>query len=151
MRRMLEIGPGAGVAASHILDGFPHIQYVAMDRSTVACERTRSSNAGHVAAGRLTVYEGDVRDLPSVLAGEDAFDAVFAIDVNVFWTRHATAELAAIAAVLRPGGHLWLFFAPPSEPERIEQRVAQSLAGSPLRLDQRGAAGSVVHLRASHG
>jgi SAM-dependent methyltransferase len=149
-QRVLEIGPGAGVAASHILDAFPHLQYVAVDRSRVACERTRSRNAAHVADGRLTVHEGDVADLPTVLAGDDTFDAVFAIDVNVFWTTHATAELAAVAAVLRPTGRLWLFFAPPSAPERIEHRVASSLAGSPLRLDQSGEAGSVLHLRAAH-
>ncbi|MCP2291789.1 class I SAM-dependent methyltransferase [Nocardia amikacinitolerans] len=42
--------------------------------------------------------------------GIDAFDKVLAVNVNVFWTKRPTAELALIRRLLAPGGGLYLCY-----------------------------------------
>ena len=109
---ILELGCGPGVAAALVaerLDGGDG-QLVAIDRSATAVERARARTAGHVAAGRV-----DVRQV--ALAGFDAdtdrFDKAFGVNVNLFWTSPADAEIAVLARVLRPGGIVHLVYEGP--------------------------------------
>ena len=107
--RVLEVGAGPGVAAGLLCEAGAVV--TAIDRSATAVGRCRARNAAHVAAGRATVERLALRDLPA--AGE-RFDVVLAVDVNVFWTSPATAELAALTARLAPGGVVHLCYGPPS-------------------------------------
>jgi SAM-dependent methyltransferase len=122
--RILEIGPGPGVAADLVCRRGARL--LAVDRSAVAAERTRRRNAAHVAAGLLEVRTAELAalDLP---AGE--FDVAFSVNVNVFWTRSPAAELAVLHATLRPGGRLHVCFGPagPQPPERITTAVGAAL------------------------
>jgi protein-L-isoaspartate O-methyltransferase len=106
--RVLEVGCGPGVAAALVCDRLVDGRLTAIDRSATAVERTRR----RLGAGRATVEQSD-------LAGFDApassFDKAFAVNVNVFWTGPADAELAVLRSVLRRGGVIRLVYGgPPS-------------------------------------
>ena len=111
--RILEIGCGPGVAAALVcerlgLDG----RLTAIDRSATAIARAGARLAGHLAAGRAVLEQ---TDLAHLTAPPDAFDTAFAVNVNVFWTGPAEAELAVLRSVLRPGGVVHLVYeGPPS-------------------------------------
>lgn len=122
--RILEIGPGPGVAADLVCRRGARL--LAVDRSAVAAQRTLRRNAAHVANGLLEVRTAELAalDLP---AGE--FDGAFSVNVNVFWTRSPARELAVLREALRPGGHLHVCFGPagPQPPDRIATAVGGAL------------------------
>lgn len=126
---VLEIGPGPGAAAETVLARHPGVRYVALDRSATAVARTTARNRTAVDDGRLVVRQGDVTgpDLAGTVGGP--FDVVLAVNVNVFWTRTAHSEASALAALLVPGGALWLVYETPGgEDERVVDGVRASLA-----------------------
>ncbi|MFI2702726.1 SAM-dependent methyltransferase [Cellulosimicrobium composti] len=126
---VLEVGPGPGAAAELVLAARPAVRYVALDRSATAVARTTARNQAAVDDGRLVVRRGDV----SAAGGPDVpggpFDVAFAVDVNVFWTRVAHAEVSALAALLVPGGALWLVHETPrgTDDGRVLDGVRASL------------------------
>jgi protein-L-isoaspartate O-methyltransferase len=107
--RVLEIGCGPGVAAALVCERLGDAgRLTAIDRSATAVERTRR----RLGAVHAVVEQTD-------LAGFDApagsFDKAFAVNVNVFWTGRAEAELEVLRAVVRPGGVIALVYeGPPS-------------------------------------
>jgi SAM-dependent methyltransferase len=130
-QRILEIGPGPGVAAALVCErlvapagGDGHL--LAVDRSAVAVRRTAERNAEHVAAGRLEVREAVLRELDLPI-GE--LDAAFSIDVNLFWTGSSVTELGMLAAALRPGGALHVCYGAggPQPAGRITGPIAAAL------------------------
>jgi len=126
---VLEIGPGPGVAAELVLARHRGVRYVALDRSGTAVARTTARNRAAVDDGRLVVRQGDVADpdLPDGLAGP--FDVAFAVNVNLFWTRAARKEASALAALLVPGGALWLVYETPGGDDgRVVDGLRASLA-----------------------
>ncbi|GAA4692840.1 class I SAM-dependent methyltransferase [Pseudonocardia yuanmonensis] len=122
--RILEVGPGPGVAADLVCRRGARL--LAVDRSAVATDRTLRRNADHVAAGLLEVRTAELAalDLPP-----GSFDAAFSVNVNVFWTRSADRELAVLRDALRPGGRLHVCFGPagPQPPARITAAVGGAL------------------------
>lgn len=125
---VLEIGPGPGAAAELVLATHPGVRYVALDRSATAVARTTARNRVAVDDGRLVVRRGEL----AVTGGPDVpggpFDVAFAVDVNVFWTRVAHAEASALAALLVPGGALWLVHqTPDGADDRVRDGVRASL------------------------
>ncbi|WP_277515744.1 hypothetical protein [Cellulosimicrobium cellulans] len=57
------------------------------------------------------------------------FDVVLAVNVNVFWPRTADVEASALAALLVPGGALWLVYETPGGDDgRVVEGVRASLA-----------------------
>jgi cyclopropane fatty-acyl-phospholipid synthase-like methyltransferase len=127
--RLLEIGPGPGVAAALIGERLEEGCLVAIDRSAVAVRRTLNRNGALVAAGKVEVRHSSLEDFDG---SGGPFDKVFAIDVNLFWVRDATAELARIADLLAPGGTLYLFFETPSPTKgrEVVDRVRRNLRRS---------------------
>jgi SAM-dependent methyltransferase len=127
--RLLEIGGGTGVAVELLLDTYPGLVCTAVDRSARAVDQTRRRNARFVEEGRLTVVEADVADLTAALGAGAVFDLALAVNVNVFWTRHAVHEAGALASHLRPGGRLCLVHElPDGRPhDDVADRVARSL------------------------
>ncbi|MFE3451046.1 class I SAM-dependent methyltransferase [Nonomuraea sp. NPDC059194] len=109
--RLLEIGCGPGVAISMVCDRLTTGRITAIDRSAVAVERARARNTAHVASGRAAVLQ---TSLEAARFDGERFDKVFAVNVNLFWTRDPAAELALIARLLDRDGELLLFYEPPS-------------------------------------
>ena len=60
--RLLEIGPGPGVAAALIGERLAEGRLVAIDRSAVAVRRTIERNRAHVAAGWIEVLQTSIED-----------------------------------------------------------------------------------------
>src|SRR5581483_88042 len=110
---------GARLKTGHLL---------AIDRSAVAIKAARGRNADHVAAGKVT-FQTTALDAASLAT--QAFDKVYAINVNVFWVRSSTVEISVIREALKPRGSLYLFYEAPS-PQRtlaIAERVSTVLGG----------------------
>jgi SAM-dependent methyltransferase len=126
--RLLEVGPGPGVAAALIGDRLVDGSLVAIDRSEVAVRRTVERNRTHLAAGKVVVRHGSLEDFEG---GGGPFNKVFAINVNFFWTRDAAAELELIARILVPRGSVYLFFEAPTE---TKAREIAGLLRDKLRL-----------------
>lgn len=126
--RLLEFGCGPGAAAELVCARLEQGTLLAVDRSAVAVERTRRRNADHVRTGRLEVRECALADL-RLPAGD--LDQAFGVNVNVFWTGAAAAELAVLHAALRPGGRLSVLYgAGPTGPGRVTAVVADHLRSS---------------------
>ena len=127
--RVLEIGSGSGAAAQLVCEALALGTLLAIDSSETAVRRTAERNDAHIRSGRLTVA---AQELASLDAGDDAFDVAFAVNVNLFWTRDATAELGVLARVLRPGGALHLCYdgGPAGTAGKAIQPVRRALAGS---------------------
>jgi protein-L-isoaspartate O-methyltransferase len=128
--RLLEFGCGPGVSVALVCellgpDGF----IAAVDRSATAIARTRERMADCVASGRAEVRQ--TAFVASGLAGLDRvpYDKIFSINVNLFWTGPATAELALARSLLAPGGRLYAFYeAPGGRTDEIATRVASTFA-----------------------
>jgi len=105
--RLLEIGCGRGVAVSVICEVLRTGRITAIDRSAVAIAAAERANADHVRAGRAAFHQVE---LAAVALGDERFDKVFAVNVNLFWVRGARRELAIVDRLLEPGGALYLFY-----------------------------------------
>jgi cyclopropane fatty-acyl-phospholipid synthase-like methyltransferase len=125
--RILELGCGNGVAVSLICDQLGTGMITAVDRSPAAVERAARRNAPYVASGRARLCCLDIADVGRL---GRCYDKVFAVNVNLFWTRGAHAEIAALKEVMRPGGTLRLVYeTPPGTPVgRRADTVAAALA-----------------------
>ncbi|WP_431957642.1 hypothetical protein [Nocardia lijiangensis] len=70
--------------------------------------------AAHSDSGRVGLVHAELTKLrpEQVLDGFgiDGFDKILAVNVNVFWTKRPTAELALIKKLLAPGGGLYLCY-----------------------------------------
>ncbi len=145
--RVLEVGCGPGAAVALLCEAGARV--TAIDRSPVAVARARRRNAGHIAAGRAAVEQCALADLPP--AGEP-FDAVLAVNVNVFWTGPATAELAALRGRMRPGAVLHLCYEPPTAEAagRAAAGVRAALTAAGFTVGQEPA-GTLLHLTGRPG
>jgi SAM-dependent methyltransferase len=124
--RILEVGSGPGVAAALVCDRLTTGRLLAVDRSSVAIERTSRRNAAHLAAGRLAVHRGSLADVVLPPAG---LDKAFAIDVNLFWVTDPGRELTVLGSALRPGAPLHLLYGSggPTAAVRITEPIAAAL------------------------
>ncbi|MFI2369640.1 SAM-dependent methyltransferase [Streptomyces sp. NPDC018833] len=109
--RVLEIGCGPGVAVDLVAARLTTGTVTAIDRSAHAVDTARRRNHAHISAGRADVLRLDLAELPR---GDDRFDKIFAVNVNVFWTSAADREVALLRGLLAPGGTLSLFYEPPA-------------------------------------
>lgn len=139
---LLEIGCGRGVAAGLVCARLGQGRLVAIDRSDIAVAAARKVNVAWIEAGRLQVLAADVTD-PGLPQG--AFDAAFAINVNLFWT-DPQAAIPAASAMLKPGGRLLLVYETPgrARAEGLMARLpgllaAGGLAVRAVELDKGGA------------
>lgn len=108
--RLLEIGCGPGAAAELICARLTAGHLLAVDRSAIAVERTRTRNAACIAAGRLDVRRSELSTLE---LAPTTLDGVLAVNVNLFWTRDAQDELLMLRPALAPSGTLLLVYEQP--------------------------------------
>ena len=107
--RVLEIGGGPGAAAELVCGRLERGFLLGIDRSAVAIERSAKRNRAHLDAGRLELRQCALADLE---VPDDSFDLAFSINVNLFWTGPAQAELDLLHRALRPGGALHVLYGP---------------------------------------
>ena len=101
--RVAELGPGPGIGLEALLLQFEQAHVWGVDLSSVMLSQSRRRNHEAVAAGRLTLIEGDT----AALSGCQPADVVMANHVIYFW-RDPAAEMSLIRGCLRPGGVLAL-------------------------------------------
>ena len=101
--RVLEIGTGPGAAAELVCARLDRGFLLGIDRSAVAIERSTRRNSAYVDGGRLELRRCTLAGLE---VPDDSFEVAFSINVNLFWTGPAGAELDLLHRALRPGGRL---------------------------------------------
>jgi ubiquinone/menaquinone biosynthesis C-methylase UbiE len=104
--RVLEIGCGHGVAATHLLARLEHGRLTAVDRSPKMIAAAARRNADAVAAGRAEFLVAELEDLG---LGDRRFDLVLAVRVGLF---HREPERARrlVEPWLAPGGTVHAFY-----------------------------------------
>ncbi|MFC5748027.1 class I SAM-dependent methyltransferase [Actinomadura rugatobispora] len=124
--RVLELGCGTGVAAELVCDALTTGTITAVDRSAKAIAQAERRNAANITAGRATFQVQSLEDLPP---GGEPYDKIFAVNVNLFWTKDPAAELTLLKTLLAPTGTLHLFYEPPSQEkaESLSRTVTENL------------------------
>lgn len=95
-----ELGCGGGRNTAELLKLYPKAIITALDYSEVSVDKAKNFNRDMIAAGRCTVIQGNVADLPFE---DDAFDLATAFETIYFWPglEHCFSE---VYRVLIPGG-----------------------------------------------
>lgn len=126
--RLLEIGCGRGVAVARVCERLNGGTILAIDRSAVAIGAARTRNADEVASGKASFQTAALAEAD---LSEARFDKVFAVNVNLFWTGSAKAELERIRYSLAPAGTLFVFYEPPGGgTSRLADRVGAALTAA---------------------
>lgn len=100
--RVLEIGFGPGVAVAELVRaGAGHVHGI--DHSAVMLRQASRRNAAAIRAGRVTLVNTPVDQIPPALDGP--FDAILAVNSLAFWPAPAE-RLAELRRRLAPGGRI---------------------------------------------
>ncbi|OJT27462.1 hypothetical protein BO221_05705 [Archangium sp. Cb G35] len=148
--RVLEIGCGTGVAVGLVCERLRTGHITGIDRSASAIERARKRNATHIAEGRAGLWLGELKDFAS---DAGAFDTVFAVNVNVFWTGPARDELRKLFELTKPGGVVLLVYEAPDarKAERIENALHEKFTAQGfLTTSSKGPSSKLVGITALH-
>ena len=94
---VLEIGCGNGAALALVCERLDGGSALGVDRSAVAIDRAKHRLAAQLESGQVDLRLAELLTVDLPLAG---FDAVLAVNVNLFWTREPTAELDQLHAAL---------------------------------------------------
>jgi SAM-dependent methyltransferase len=100
--QVLEVGFGPGLAVAELARaGAGHVYGI--DHSAVMLRRASKRNAAAIRAGRITLINASVDQLPPALDGP--FDAILAVNSLGFWPEPAQ-RLAELRRRLAPGGRI---------------------------------------------
>jgi predicted TPR repeat methyltransferase len=149
--RLLEVGCGGGVAVALISPLLTTGTITAVDRSATATARAVRRNEAAILDGRATIATAAFTAPGLTAAGLSGrrFDKIFAINVNLFWTGPARAELALAAELLAPDGTLYAFYETPGDRmDEIAEKVTGTFSAGGFRTEVIHAA-PVVGIQAS--
>ncbi|MGA4954630.1 class I SAM-dependent methyltransferase [Streptomyces lavendulocolor] len=102
VRRVLDVGSGPGVLSCLLAEAFPYAEVVAVDATPELLERTRERARAAGLGERVTTRRADLPDGIAALGGADL---VWTADF-LHHLGDQRAAVAALAALLRPGGLL---------------------------------------------
>ncbi len=108
--RLLEIGCGPGVAMDLVCERLDDGHVTGLDRSATAIARAEKRLWRHLEKGSADLQH---RDLAGFHGDGRPFDAVFAINVNVFWANPAGPEAARLRELVADDGVVRLFYERP--------------------------------------
>lgn len=106
--RVLEVGPGPGVALEATTAVVSAGTVVGLDHSEVMLRQAARRNRTAIADGRLALVRGEAQALPTLLG---RFDRIYSMNVWQFWSDQERV-IAGLAAQLSPGGRLAIGFQP---------------------------------------
>ena len=131
-RRVLEIGCGRGHFIRALGSTGARIHVTGIDRSATAAKAAADLNATAVEAGRACVVHAGLEDYRS----EVRFDAVVAVNVNLFWLG-AVEPLRALAGLMARGGVLLVSIEAPSsrQAERAATGLRDRLPAAGFRIE----------------
>ena len=98
--KVLDCGCGGGANIKTLLKLCPKGKVQGIDYSAVSVEKARKVNAGAIAAGRCTVQQASVVELPF---GPEQFEVVTAFETVYFWPE-LVQNFREVYRVLKPGG-----------------------------------------------
>ncbi len=103
---LLDVGCGAGNYSLKILEQAPHLDITLVDLSRAMLDRA-VERVRRATSGRVTAWQGDIRELP---LGESSFDLISAAAVlhHLRETPEWQAVFTKFYTALRPGGSLWI-------------------------------------------
>jgi SAM-dependent methyltransferase len=130
-QRILEIGAGKGAAAELVCTRLGGGSYLGIDRSAAAVSAARERNRRYIEHRMAQIQRLELEDIDPGAVGR--FDTIFAVNVNLFWTRPAQRELALVRELLTTQAQLWLFYEAPTT--TATSRISTLLGH---RLDQAG-------------
>ena len=119
---ILEIGCGPGDGAELICQRLETGKLFAIDRSESGVDRTKRRCAKYLETGRITVRQ---IDLATLRVPVKRLTKVFAFNVNLFWVRECTDEVALLHDRVLPGGAVYLFYET-KQPELVPTIVRKS-------------------------
>ena len=99
-KKIAELGCGGGRNAKELLRRYPGAKLTALDYSEVSVEKTKKTNKTEIAAGRCTVVQGSVAELPFA---DGQFNLATAFETVYFWPGLEKC-FAEVFRVLKPGG-----------------------------------------------
>lgn len=97
---VLDCGCGGGANLAQLLRLLPEGRVTGLDYSPISVEKAREVNRAAIDAGRCTVVQGNVLELPFE---SSSFDVVTAFETVYFWPELVRC-FAEIHRVLKPGG-----------------------------------------------
>lgn len=121
---ILEIGCGPGAGAELICSRLETGKLFAIDRSESGVDRTKRRCKKYIEAGRLTVRQ---IDLATLRVPVKRLTKVFAFNVNLFWVRDCSEEVALLHERTLPGGAVYLFYEA-TRPEQVPEMVRKASA-----------------------
>ncbi len=95
-----ELGCGGGRNAGELLNMYPQAKLVAMDYSEVSVQKAKETYKAFISAGKCTVLQGNVADLPFA---DETFDLATAFETVYFWPGLEKC-FAEVCRILKPGG-----------------------------------------------
>lgn len=105
--RLLEVGCGPGVAMALVCERLDDGHITGLDRSATAIARAEKRLWRQLENGMADLQH---RDLAGFHGDGRPFDAVFAINVNVFWAATAETEAARLRELVADDGVVGLFY-----------------------------------------
>ena len=102
---LLEIGHGPGIGLAQLSKKAPKGYVVGVDPSITMRRLARAKNANAVAAGRISIMQGNFECLPFFDA---SMDGILAVNV-LYFVDPISSALAEARRVLRPGGTLSVY------------------------------------------
>jgi ubiquinone/menaquinone biosynthesis C-methylase UbiE len=133
--QVLEIGFGPGVAIAEMSRRIGPAGHVyGIDHSRVMLQQASRRNASAIRAGRVSLIQASVNDLPAVFDGP--FDVIVAVNSLGFWTAPCT-RLEELRRRLKPGGRIAIA----SQPRSAGATRSTSLAAAREITDLLQAAG----------
>jgi ubiquinone/menaquinone biosynthesis C-methylase UbiE len=99
-----ELGCGGGRNTAELLKRYPKAEITALDYSEVSVAKAKSLKREMIAAGRCTVIQGNVAELPFE---DGSFDLATAFETVYFWPGLEKC-FYQVAKVLKPGGYFMI-------------------------------------------
>ena len=123
---------------------------VGLDRSAKMIDEAAKRNGEHIEAKKLTLYSAAIGD---AVLGDQTFDKIFAVNVNLFWVSDPAKELEVIRTLLAPEGTLYLFWEPPSPSKApaMADKVSAALERSGFTVTQNYARPALLTFVAQKG
>jgi ubiquinone/menaquinone biosynthesis C-methylase UbiE len=136
---ILEIGGGAGVAASLVCESLSTGSIVGVDRSASASAQAAKRNRAHVESGKARFVVAALKDAGAI---GDRFDKAFAINVRLF-RDDAAREAEVLRRLLAPGARLFLFQQHPSaeRTRAVTEELERALGSNGLHVRERSSSG----------
>jgi len=106
--RILEIGCGAGVAATILAASLTTGTITAIDQSESMIKKAPTRNAALAATGKAIFIPVSLTNMSTT----KQYTKIFAFNVSLFW-KDASKELEIVKKLLAPKGKLYIFHQPP--------------------------------------